>query len=116
MALLLDPDRALMRGVPTKVIEAATGNGTSFSHAFSVIRNPMADGADIVFQAIGTFTIFNGIIEASSNGGTNWVTAFNFDFVASPLTEFEFFAGLVYRFNISNITETAPPDVLATLG
>lgn len=99
MALLLDPDRALMRGVPTKVVEAATTTGTAFSHAFSIVRNPNADG-EVHFVGQGVYSQANGNIEVTADNGTSWQVYQAFDFIANPVMRLDLGSGLAYRFNL----------------
>ena len=66
-------------------------------------------------QAIGTFTVFNGNIEMSLDGGTTWAKFTTFDFAANPSFDFEASNGPLFRFNTLNITQSVPPDIWVSL-
>lgn len=112
---MLAPNRALMVGVPTLVGESIDATGTSDIRAFSVLKPPSSPGA-VTFIPVGTFTAFDGTIEASPDGGTTWIPFAAFDFMVTLVLVLNLGSGINYRFNISNITQTVPPNILATLG
>lgn len=111
---MITPNRALLSGIPTLVGSALAATGTANVIAFSVIKNPMASGATML-QAIGTFTVLNGLIEVSSDGGTTWTTYTNFDLITSPNPIFNLGSGLLFRLNVLNITLSVAPNIFATL-
>lgn len=111
---MLSPNRALMKGVPTLVGEAMTATGTGEVRPFSILNPPGAEGV-VTCQASGTFTVLNGNLEASLDGGTTWSVLVAFDFVASAIFIFNAAAGALYRFNVANITQSIVPSITAVL-
>src|SRR5207244_2497594 len=108
------PSKALMRGIPTLVSEGINATGTGKAHIFSVLKTPGPD-AIVKCQSVGTFTTFNGTIEATLDGGTTWSTFTNFDFVVSNYISFIVAAGVSYRFNVANLAQTVAPNISAVL-
>jgi hypothetical protein len=104
------PYVTLDAGVPTVVVNGATGTGTGAAQVFTVQPRPDGSARTVSFQAIpsGTFTALTANLEASSNGGTTWNTYASggaLDFKATPSqTISNLVAGLVYRLNIATFT------------
>lgn len=113
---MLDPNRALSLGVPTKVADAITATGTGQSRAFSII-NSMAGKSEVVCTCDGTFTVLDGNLESSANGGDAvpvWIVVTVFNFIGSPVFVFDATPGIIYRFNVSHITQSVAPNIIAT--
>lgn len=102
------------RGVPTKVGELIDATGTDDARPFSVVGVPGAVNT-VRCQAIGTFTVFNGNLELSSDAGTTWAVYVAFDFVANNVFSFDAAPGIQYRFSVSNLTQSVKPNIFATL-
>lgn len=102
---------ALSKGRIVTVVDAATGTGTTKSLVFSI--PPVGPVQTVQFGQVGA-TVINGNIESSMDGGTTWRTFSAFDLIANPVMTIELVAGVIYRFNISNLT-TTPASVYASL-
>ena len=112
---MLSPSRALMVGVPTQVGTGINAIGTTQSTPFSILKSMAIDG-QLALQAVGgTFTVLNGNIEASTDGQVTWAKFSTFDFVAAPVQVFTASAGVSYRINVSNVTQTVAPNINALL-
>lgn len=111
---MLNPPRGLLSGVPTLVGESINATGVSDVRLFSVSAPP-GQSRTVKCQAVGTFTVFDGNLEVSMDGGTTYSTFVAFDFVASAVFIFDVTPGVLYRFNISNITQSVAPNIYATL-
>jgi len=111
---MLDPSRALERGIPTKIAELVTATGTNQVRPFSILGVPSAPNK-VHCQPTGAFTALDGNIESSINGGQTWLTYAAFNFATTKVVVFEAAPGVLYRFNVTTITQTTPPDIYATL-
>ena len=115
---MLDPARALLRGVPTQIATGVNATGNNQSNPFSILKSQNADGK-IRLQGIGTFTALVATVDMSMNGGTNWFTGPSVDLNANnpadPAPVFNASPGILYRLTFTTVTQTVPPNVLAVL-
>lgn len=114
MALLLTYGAAqstpyvLDLGVECTLVNAATATGVAASATFCLYATPSGE-RNMVFQAIGTFTVCTADLEISSDGGTTWnaLVAAN-DFNANKvLKSVQLVSGCLYRWNIKTFTGTS---------
>lgn len=110
---MLNPPLALLPATPSTVCKGISSTGTAYSHIFSIVSKGRPN--KVTCQAIGAFTVLDGSIEASLNAA-DWSFLHGFDFVATPIIILEPVEGTLYRFNVSNLTETVAPDIIASLG
>lgn len=106
--------RALMRGVPQKVGEAITATGTGNIRPFSILKVP-GPSTPVRCMHDGTVTAFAGNLEYSLDGGVTWRVFIAFDFFATPNFTFNADAGVLYRFNVTGITQSVVPNIWAVL-
>lgn len=111
---MLGTNRGLLRGVPTLVGESIIAVGTDQVRQFSII-NPPSGNNTVRCQLTGTTTLFNGNLESSVDGGTTWSVRIPFDFITTPIFEFNATPGVLYRFNVGSIIYTVEVNIYATL-
>lgn len=109
---MLTPNRALLSGIPTLVGDALDATGTGQVRPFSVVKNREAS---VSFYTDGAFTALNGTIDISNDGGTTWLVFGSFDFVSSKVFSMTLTPGMLYVFNITNITQSTPPNIYAVM-
>lgn len=95
-------------GVECTLVNAATTTGTAASAQFCLLATPIGE-KNVLFQAIGTFTVCTADLEISSDGGTTWsaLVAGN-DFNANKvLKSVQLTPGNLYRWNVKTFTGTS---------
>lgn len=103
---------SLSRGIPVKVVDAATVAGTAKSIEFCI--PPIGAVPTTIFSAVGAHSALNGNIECTQDDGVTWRVFIAFDFIAQKVMPLELNPGVGYRFNFTTVTG-GPSDILASL-